>query len=82
MQERLHEILQIGLASPWQILYNVGHERQRRRLRIDVVKKKYNGKEYTSVLLRSSYRKDGRIKHETLGNLTDLPPDVIDFIRL
>ena len=55
---------------------------KRRRLRIDVVKKKYNGKEYTSVLLRSSYRKDGRIQHETLGNLTDLPPDVIDFIRL
>ena len=53
-----------------------------RKLRVDFVKKRHKGKEYTSVLLRSSYRKDGKVKHETLGNLTELPPDVIDFIRL
>jgi transposase len=55
---------------------------KQRKLRVDFVKKKHKGKEYTSVLLRSSYRKDGKVKHETLGNLTELPPDVIDFIRL
>jgi len=31
--------------------------------------------------LRRSYREGGKVKHETLGNLSDLPPDVIDFIR-
>ena len=55
---------------------------KRRKLRADFVKKKHKGKEYTSVLLRSSCRKDGKVKHETLGNLTELPPDVIDFVRL
>ena len=36
---------------------------------------------YTSVLLRCSYRQDGKVKHETVGNLTQLPPDVIDFVK-
>lgn len=53
----------------------------RGKLRVETVKKTYKGKVYTSVLLRCSYRKDGKVKHETLGNLSDLPPDVIDFIK-
>lgn len=48
---------------------------------METVKKTYKGKEYTSVLLRCSFRKDGKVKHQTLGNLSDLPPDVIDFIK-
>ena len=52
-----------------------------RRVHIDIVKKTYKGKTYKSVLLRSSYRQDGKVKHETLGNLSDLPPDVIDYVR-
>ena len=55
---------------------------KRRKLRVETVKKKYKGKVYTSVLLRCSFRKDGKVKHQTLGNLSDLPPDVIDFIKL
>lgn len=54
---------------------------KRKKLRVETVKKKYNGKEYTSVLLRCSFRKDGKVKHQTLGNLSGLPPDVIDFIK-
>jgi transposase len=54
---------------------------KRGKLRVEIVKKKYKGKVYTSVLLRCSYREDGKVKHETLANLTQLPPDVIDFIR-
>jgi transposase len=54
---------------------------KRRKLRVEVVKKKVKGKVYTSVLLRCSYRQDGKVKHETLGNLTQLPPDVIDFMK-
>ncbi|HTP18196.1 MAG TPA: IS1634 family transposase [Solirubrobacteraceae bacterium] len=39
------------------------------------------GKEYTSYLLRRSYREGGQVKHENLGNLSHLPIEVIDAIR-
>jgi hypothetical protein len=35
---------------------------------------------YTSYYLRRSYREDGKVKHETLGNLSDLPVHVLDLI--
>jgi len=54
---------------------------KRKKLRVETVKKTVNGKVYTSVLLRCSYREDGKVKHETVGNLTGLPHDVIDFIQ-
>ncbi|MCH8146426.1 MAG: IS1634 family transposase [Planctomycetes bacterium] len=31
--------------------------------------------------MRRSYRKNGKVKHQTLGNLSHLPPDLIDTIR-
>ena len=39
------------------------------------------GKEYTSYLLRRSYREGGKVNHENLGNLSHLPIEVIDAIR-
>ena len=51
------------------------------KLRVETVHKTVNGKVYTSVLLRRSFREGGKVKHETLGNLTQLPPDVIDFVK-
>src|SRR3954467_2848600 len=39
------------------------------------------GVTYTSYYLRRSFRQDGKVKHETLGNLSDLPLHVIDLIR-
>ena len=51
------------------------------KLRVETVRKTVKGKVYTSVLLRRSFRKDGKVKHETLGNLTRLPPDVIEYIK-
>lgn len=53
----------------------------RRRVHIATVTKTHNGKTYTSLLLRRTYRENGKVKHETLGNLSDLPPDVIEFMR-
>lgn len=41
----------------------------------------HGGKEYVSVLLRQSYREDGKVKHRTLASLTALPPAVIDLIE-
>ncbi len=36
---------------------------------------------YTSHLLRRSYREGGKVRHENLGNLSHLPPEIIDAIR-
>jgi Transposase DDE domain len=38
-------------------------------------------REYTSHLLRRSYREGGKVKKETLANLSHLPEDVIELIR-
>ena len=39
------------------------------------------GREYVSVLLRNSYREDGRVKKQTLANLSHLPEPLIELIR-
>lgn len=43
--------------------------------------RKYKDKVYTTHLLRRSYREDGKVKNETLGNLSHLPEAVVDLIR-
>jgi transposase len=40
----------------------------------------HKGVTYTSYYLRRSFRQDGKVKHETLGNLSDLPSHVIELI--
>ena len=37
--------------------------------------------EYESVLLRRSFRQDGKVKHETLANLSALPEPAIEAVR-
>ena len=44
-------------------------------------KREYNGKVYCTHLLRRSFRQDGKVKNETLGNLSHLPDSVIELIR-
>ena len=48
-----------------------------------VVTNKRQGRhrEYVTHLLRRSYREDGKVKNETLANLSHLPPEVIELIR-
>ena len=41
----------------------------------------YGDQVYETHLLRRSYREDGKVKNETLGNLSHLPLPVIDLIR-
>jgi transposase len=43
--------------------------------------RRYKGKIYQTHLLRRTYREGGKVKHQTLGNLSHLPPDLIDVIR-
>ncbi len=39
------------------------------------------GKEYVAHLLRRSYREGGKVKKETLANLSHLPDDLVELIR-
>ena len=38
------------------------------------------GVTYTNYYLRRTFRQDGKVKHETLGNLSDLPVPVIEML--
>jgi transposase len=53
----------------------------KRAVHVATIKKQYKGKTYVTHLLRHTYREDGKVKHLTLGNLSDLPDDLIEVIR-
>jgi transposase len=55
-------------------------KRQPRTVHVDKITNTVKGVTYTSYYLRRSYREDGKVKHETVGNLSDLPVHVIDLI--
>jgi hypothetical protein len=48
---------------------------------VATTKRIYKGKVYVTHLLRRSYREGGKVKHETLGNLSHLPADLIETVR-
>ena len=39
------------------------------------------GREYVSHLLRRSYREGGKVKNETVGNISHLPDELIELVR-
>jgi Transposase DDE domain len=43
--------------------------------------RQYKGRVYTSHLLRRSFREDGKVRNETLGNLSHLPDGLVDIVR-
>ncbi|HVB09810.1 MAG TPA: IS1634 family transposase [Bacillota bacterium] len=45
------------------------------------IKRRYKNKVYTSYLLRRVYRENGKVKQQTLGNLSALPLEAIELIR-
>ena len=44
-------------------------------------KREYKGRVYTTHLLRRSFREGGKVRNETLGNLSHLPDHVVELIR-
>jgi hypothetical protein len=50
-------------------------------MHVATTRRHYNGKVYETHLLRRSYRHDGKVKHETLANLSHLPPGAIELVR-
>lgn len=43
--------------------------------------RRYKDKTYTAHLLRHSYRENGKVKNETVGNLSHLPTHVVELVR-
>jgi hypothetical protein len=48
---------------------------------VATTRRHYKGKVYETTLLRRSYREGGKVKHETLGNLSHLPGHVIELVK-
>jgi hypothetical protein len=48
---------------------------------VATTRREYKGKVYETHLLRRTYREGGKVKHQTVGNLSHLPPGIIDVIR-
>ncbi|HYN49997.1 MAG TPA: IS1634 family transposase [Thermoleophilaceae bacterium] len=44
-------------------------------------KRRVGEREYSTTLLRRSFREDGKVKKQTLANLSHLPPEAIEAIR-
>jgi hypothetical protein len=55
--------------------------KERGSVYIAEIKRKYKDKVYTTYLLRRSYREDGKVKQQTLANLTPLPVEAIHLLR-
>ena len=50
-------------------------------MHVAVVPSRQRSGEYSSVLVRQSYREGSKVKHRTLANLSKLPPSVVDTVR-
>jgi hypothetical protein len=50
-------------------------------MHVATTRRHYKGKTYETHLLRRSYRQDGKVKHETLANLSHLPGEAIELVR-
>jgi hypothetical protein len=44
-------------------------------------RRRYKGRLYETHLLRRTYREEGKVKNETVGNLSHLPREVVELVR-
>ena len=54
---------------------------EKRPVHIAEIRKTCKGTEYISVYLRRTFREGGKVQHETVGNLSDLPDDLLVVIK-
>lgn len=55
--------------------------RTTRAAHVSTIKRRHGDRTYVSHLLRRTYREGGKVKHETLANLSHLPDATIEVIR-
>lgn len=48
---------------------------------VATTRRRYKDRVYETHLLRRSYRAGGQVRTETLGNISHLPPELIDLVR-
>ena len=48
---------------------------------VHTTRRHYKDTVYETTLLRRSYREDGKVKNQTLGNLSHLPKETIELVR-
>lgn len=58
-----------------------GRQRGFGAMHVVTTRRRVGEREYTNTLLRRSYREGGKVKKETLANLSRLPAEAIDAIR-
>src|SRR5919106_2810220 len=63
------------------ILYVARRRRAEGAMHVVTTRRQGKGKEYVAHLLRRSYREGGKVKKETLANLSHLPDDLVELIR-
>lgn len=56
-------------------------ERTARPLHLDKVPHRYKDKVYYQYLLRTSYRAEGKIRHQTVANVSHLAPAALDALQ-
>lgn len=56
--------------------------RRNHAVHVVTTKRRYKDRVYTTHLLRRSYREHGKVKNETVGNLSHLPDAVVELVRL
>ena len=50
-------------------------------MHVATTRRHYKGKTYETHLLRRSYREGGKVRSETVGNISHLPPEGIELVR-
>ena len=53
----------------------------KRPVHVAQIKKTYKAKVHVSTYLRRTFRQDGKVMHETVANISDLPDDLLAVIR-
>ncbi len=52
-----------------------------RAVHVATTRRHYKGRTYETHLLRHTYREGGKVKSETVGNISHLPAELIDLVR-
>ena len=70
-----------SLDQPLMMAMILSMDRRAGAVHVATTERKVKDKVYQTHLLRRTYRDGGKVKHETVGNISHLPPDLIETIR-
>jgi transposase len=71
----------MGLDTKDKLCYYIYMSKRGFAIHVATTTRKVKGKTYQTFLLRHNYREGGKVKHETVGNISHLPPHIIELIR-